>query len=271
MRFILMKHLMNLKTQIGLLAALLCTFVSGCLQVEQTVNLKPDGSGTIVISTVMSKEAMDQIAAFGGANPDNKPKSPVDEMMNEDKAKEQAGKMGEGVKFEKAEKIKTDKGEGAKLTFSFTDINKVKMDVSLGDAAPQKADGKPPVSFQFTKGSPAKLTMTMNQPQKEEKKADDAPEDPNEAQGLAMMQQMIKGMRITMNLNVDGTLVATNATHKDGNKITIMEIPMDELLKDPKKFKASQKAGSFTDAMSILKDVPGLKMETKPNVTVEFK
>ncbi len=258
---------MNLKTLACLLAAFVSTFVSGCLQVEQTVNLKPDGSGTIVISTVMSKETMDQIKAMGGEGQ----KSPIDEMMSEEKAKEQATKMGDGVKFVKAEKIKTDKGEGAKITFSFTDINKVKMDVSLGDAAPQKDDGKPPVSFQFTKGSPAKLTMTMNHPAQDKKPAADVAEDPNEAQGLAMAQQMMKGMRITMNLNVDGTLVATNATHKDGNKITIMDIPMDELLKDPKKFKESQKAGSFTDAMSIFKDVPGLKVEAKPTVTVELK
>jgi hypothetical protein len=261
-----MKQLMNLKTQISLLAAFVCTFVSGCLQVEQTINLKPDGSGTIVISTVMSKEAMDQIKAMGGEGG----KNPLDEMMSEEKAKEQAEKMGEGVKFVKAEKVKTDKGEGAKITFSFADISKVKMDVNLGDAAPQKGDAKPPVSFQFTKGSPAKLTMTMNHPP-QDKKAADAPEDPNEAAGFAMAQQMMKGMRITMNLNVDGTLVATNATHKDGNKITLMDVPMDELLKDPKKFKESQKAGSFTDAMSVFKDVPGLKVESKPTVTVELK
>ena len=267
-----MKPLVKLKSVACILAVFVSTFLAGCLQVEQTVNLKADGSGTIVVSTVMSKEAMQQISSLSALDPEKKQKNPIDEMMSEEKAKHQAAQMGEGVKFVKGEKIKTDKGEGAKLTFSFTDINKVKMDVNLGDAAPtpKGGDAKPPVSFQFTKGSPSKLTMTMNQ-SAPEKKAETAAEDPNEAAGLAMAQQMMKGMRITMNLNVDGTLVATNATHKAGNKITLMDIPMDELLKDPKKFLASQKAGSFTDAMAVFKDVPGLKIETKPTVTVEIK
>jgi uncharacterized lipoprotein YehR (DUF1307 family) len=266
-----MKPLVKLKSVACILAVFVSTFLAGCLQVEQTVNLKADGSGTIVVSTVMTKEAMQQISSLAALDPENKAKNPIDEMMSDEKAKQQAAQLGEGVKFVKAEKIKTDKGEGAKLTFSFTDITKVKMDVNLGDAAPTpKADAKPPVSFQFTKGSPSKLTMTMNQ-SAPEKKAETAAEDPNEAQGLAMAQQMMKGMRITMNLNVDGTLVATNATHKVGNKITLMDVPMDELFKDPKKFAASQKAGSFAEGMAIFKDIPGLKVETKPVVTVEIK
>ena len=268
-----MKPLLKLKSMVCILAALVCTFVSGCLQIDQTINLKPDGSGTIVLTMIMSNEAIQQMSALSGLNPDAKAKSPVDEMMNEAKAKEQAAQLGEGVKFVKIEKVKNASGEGSKVTFSFTDVTKVQFNINMGDVVPggKAAKQKAPVAFQFVKGSPSTLTMTMDQTPPKDQGGVKELEDPNAAQGLEMAKQMMKGMRITMGLNVDGTLVATTATHKVGNKIIIADVPMDELMKDMAKLKASQKAASFGEAMAFFKDIPGMKIETKPTVTVQLK
>lgn len=264
-----MNLLSKFRSVLAALAAVCTTlFLSGCLQVEQIIKVKPDGSGTITMTVVMTNEALKAMAEFskqGGGDA----KSPVDELASEDKAKEQAKKLGEGVKFEKVEKIKNATGEGAKMTFSFTDVTKLKpsMDMQdMGEGGGESSDAA--MSFEFTKGSPAKLVVkTLH------KKGGDAKPDAPEADDAQFQQaaQMMKGMKLTMAIEVEGQLVETDAAHRAGSRLIFAEVPFDELLKDPAKFKAMNKAGEWADAVKVLKEVPGVKVEPKETVTIQFK
>ena len=234
--------------------------LSACFQAEQVINVKPDGTGTVVLTIKMGKEALAQMKALGGdANAD-----PVEQMMKKEEVEGLAKKLGEGVKFEKVEPYKEGEYVGKRATFSFTDINKVKADMNMGPGGGEEA--KDPVTFQFTKGSPA--TLVINCP---EKKPEQKPDDPQEDAQMAAAAAMMKDMKITIAVNVEGTIVSTDAENKEGTRITIVSLPVGEALKDVKRFKAIDRAASWEAAAKLMKEIPGAKVESKPKVSVQIK
>src|SRR5580765_7106256 len=101
------------------LALLAVLGVTGCLQVDKVVKLKPDGSGTVEETVVMSKEVIAQmrqmtsgLGALGGDKPAASGAAPAFNLMDEKKLREAAGKMGVGVTFVSAKPVTTASGEG---------------------------------------------------------------------------------------------------------------------------------------------------------------
>lgn len=249
--------------------------LTGCLQIEKTVKLKPDGSGTVEETLVMSKATLAQMqqmmASFGGDKATAKPP----ELMDEAKLKEAAGKMGEGVTFVSATKISGEQGEGFKAIYAFTDINKLKVDQNPssampGQKPPSEKDKKEPVVFRFTKGSLAELAITLPQPEVKPKK-----EQPPGMEDMAiqMMQQMFKDMKITLAVEVEGAIKETNAEYRDGSRVTLVEMDLNKLLGDPVKLKEVAKANpqSLAEAKALLKSIEGVKIESSPEVKIKFQ
>ena len=262
------------------LAALAGLGFSGCLQIEQVIKLKPDGSGTVEETLLMSKEAvasMQQMASgFGGKADAGK----GFELLDEKKLKEQAAKMGEGVTFVSAKKIDTEKSEGFAAVYAFADINKLKVDQNPGSAMPGPMGGKSPdggkskkeqLLFKFAKGRPAELTITMPKP--DEKAAEKKPQmEGMEDMAMQMMGQMFKDMKVTIAVEVVGTIEETNAEYRDGSRVTLMEMDFNKLLSDPAKFKALAKENPKTlqEAKVLLKGLDGVKVEAAPVVKIKF-
>ena len=175
-------------------------FFSGCFQAEQLINVKPDGTGTIVVTIKMGKEALAQMKALSGGKED-----PLEQMMKKEEAEQMAAKMGEGVKLEKVEPYKEGEFMGKRATFTFTDITKVKADMSMGPDSEENKDQEP-IKFQFTKGNPATLViLSPNKKNKEPKK-----DDPQEDAQMAAAAGMMKDMRLTIAVNVVGTIVSAD-------------------------------------------------------------
>ncbi|MGB8167056.1 MAG: hypothetical protein WCF18_06160 [Chthoniobacteraceae bacterium] len=272
-------------------AFLTMLLLPGCLQQEKVIKLKTDGSGTVEETMVMSKEVIAQMKQMtegfgsllqGKGKADATPASPF-QIMDEKKLREAAEKMGEGVTFVSATPVTTATGEGFKAIYAFTDINTLKIDQNPGGNMPgadnplmQKANKtkKEPVKFEFTKGSPASLTVKLPQP-----KTSDLPKDrpavPAGGQDMAgmMMQQMFKDMKISLAIEVAGRIVQTNAEYKDATRVTLMEMDFNKVLANPEKFKALTAAQPKTieEAKALVKGVDGIKAETQPTVTMKFQ
>ncbi len=273
------------------LALIAILFLPACLQQEKVIKLKTDGSGTVEETMVMSKEVVAQMkqmtegfgsllqgkdkAGGGGAAPF--------QIMDEKKLREAAEKMGDGVTFVSATPVTTPMGEGYKAIYAFTDINKLKVDQNPGDNMPgadnpmlQKANKtkKEPVKFEFTKGSPASLTVKLPQP-KPGDLPKERPQMPAGGQDMAgmMMQQMFKDMKISLAIEVAGRIVQTNAEYKDATRVTLMEMDFNKVLANPEKFQALTAAQPKTieEAKGLVKGVDGIKAETQPVVTVKFQ
>jgi hypothetical protein len=85
-------------------------------------------------------------------------------------------------------------------------------------------------------------------------------------QAMAMMKVMMAGMFVDVSLDVDGRIVKTDAPYVQGSRVTLMQVDFDKLLADEASLMKLQKA---TD-IKALAGVPGLKVLTTPNVSVEF-
>ena len=263
-----------------LLFACVSAFVlSGCLQIEKVVKVKPDGSGTVEETLVMAKSALEGMKQMaGGLTGDKAGNSKVADLFNETKLKDAAQQMGEGVTFVSSTKISSEQGEGYKAVYAFQDINKLKVDQNPGSTMPSPGDGQgkdskkkqEPVVFRFTKGSPAELSITMPQPEVKPKK--EQPEG-MEDMAMQMMRQMLKDMKIVLTVEVVGEIKETNAEYRDGSRVTLMEMDMNKLFADPEKFKALARANPQTlqEGKELLKGVDGVKIESAPEVKIKFQ
>ena len=258
-------------------STLIALVLPGCLQSETTVHLNKDGSGTLVEQTTLGSQMMamlEQMSAIGG----DKGKDPVGEMFSEEKAKAKAATLGEGVTLEKVEPLDVKGNKGARTTYHFADINKLKISTGdaiknmspMGDQAPAAAKQNP-IAFAYAGG-----TLTVTLPELEKPAADapmpaDAPE--GNPQMEAMMKQMLGDMTMSVKVVIEPGIAETDATFRDANTITLVDLEMSKLLEKPDSLKklTSAPKDNPAAAMELLKGLDGVKMETKKVVTVKLK
>jgi hypothetical protein len=268
--------------------SLAMVFLSGCFQEKTVIRVNPDGSGTVEEQMLLSKKLVAQLEemmkGFGGEGDDTKAK-PM-ELFEPAKLKEQARKMGQGVTYRSGKKVETADYTGYTATFAFTDISKLKISQQSGDALGDtggKDDGSTPVTFRFAKGTPATLTVIMPKEKKAEAPKDKvatatatpaAPDAPGEMdEETRKMMELFLGMRYTLEVEVNGSVVSSNATHRDGKRITLVDFDLAKLGEMAAKMEKLNKlkGGLFDDPRALVKEFPGLKMELNDKLTVVFR
>lgn len=253
---------------LGLIAALA---LPSCLQNETTISLKKDGSGTILEETLLGAQMMQMMTQFAQpGQPD-----PIAEMFSEDKGKEKATQYGEGVEYVKTEMFEKDGRKGARVHFKFADINKVSANPSgsmdalqgPGEEVDKDEKAKESVKFSYADG---KLKIIVPPADFEDMAADEAEENPQQE---AMMMQMIADMRLTIKLQIPDGIEETNASHVDGNSITLFDVQVGKMIAQKDKLKAISETAKTDEnaAKEAFGKIDGVKVETKDDVTVTLK
>ncbi len=256
----------------SLMLVLAGVLASGCIRSTTKIELKADGSGTILQENAVSAQALAMIKSFAASKPDDK--QPAPEIFSREQAVKTAEAM--GVTFVSGEPIKTGELEGYRARYSFDDITKVKVNMQQGpdSLVPAAAEKEPPFGFSFARGAASSL-LTIQMP---EQKPGGSPfpgmpgggspdGDPAMAtQALAMMKMMMQGMFLDVSLAVDGRIIKSNANHVQGSTITLLQVDFDKLLADETAFKRLEGAKELKELGSI----PGLKIATEPKLIVEF-
>ncbi len=265
-------------------AMAVCVVLAGCFQVETTVRVNLDGSGTVEENMLLSGEMveqMDQMAkAFAGPEEKTKPFS----LYDPQKLRERAAGMGEGVAFVSGEPVEKEGFKGYRAIYSFKDINKLKLsrkaDGPMSDSTVSKDGDEKPIQFRFTPGREARLVVIQPQAEKttQQPAADSAPQSVKE-QKAAMtpdqekaMVEMLKGMKFSLDIEVNGTITESNATYRNGNRITLFELDLGRMVMDAEKLELLKKAepASPEEAKEILKALPGFKMELNDPLELVF-
>jgi hypothetical protein len=252
--------------------------MSGCFQSETVINLKPDGSGTIQETFLLNSQFAQMMQSMSGTSGKNKQQFNV---FDEQELKQQAGKLGEGVEYVKGTAVSTDEFEGYKAVYSFDDISKLTLNKNRGKAMPSGQDQQMEiVEFDFKKGKIALLTVVFPQPasdKTETQKKDSMPADQmteqQEEMMIEQMKQMFKGMHVSVQLNIIGEILDTNASYRSGSAITLMDVHFQQLLDNPGKIRKlmQSRSSGAADIKEILQDIPGVKAESKERVKVKFK
>ena len=304
------KHLFIGLTVIFLLA------LTGCIQVDTLIKVKPDGSGVIEETVLMNKvfvqqmEAMaeemakqmgqqmeqetDQQVSDGTKQGEpQKEKGPQEEpekfdIFNEKELKKRASELGEGVTYLSGSKIVTDDSEGYKAIYAFKDIQKIRINQNPGEkvpsgpqqGGPDSQKKKEHITFIYTQGKPAELIIKLPAQKPEEKSEDtpavETPAPPDDQQNEAMMAQMkelFEGLKIAVAVEVEGKILETNATYRDGSKVTLMELDFGKLIEMGDKFKELSLAQpeSLEATKQFMKDIPGIKVESQEEIKITFQ
>lgn len=286
----IMKRISFLLASIGAMLAL-----NSCLQNEVTITVKADGSGTVVEETVFGAQMSAMMGGLGGLGGEEgaAQEDPLAEMFSEEKAKEKAAKMGEGVTVAKVEKIDKDGKKGGRVTYAFKDVNKLKYSLSSGMDALESMGGDMPGAEDAgggeeadDKGDPLrfkmegkKLTVILPQPDEDAKVPEvDIPEkeeeqSPEDAQAEAMAKAMFADMKMSVKLKIDPAIAKCDATHVEGNTITLMEMNFGKLMEDEKGMRLlDQMEGKKPEEVAkLVEGIKGVKFETKEKITVDVK
>lgn len=269
-------------------ALLLSLSLAGCFQVDQKITLAPDGSGTLEETFMISSMIAGSMSALSdgmGEQPEaaeSKDKTPPAKksMFKEEDIRKKAEGYGEGVRFVKMERIANAQFEGYKAVYSFSNINKVRLDQGnpgMPGQAPQASDAAAKgTTFLFTPGKTAKLIV--KQPKKELSAAEAAPDKPTATaetppEQLAMMRQMFNGLRVSSSLIIKGKVINSNATHRTGSTIILADIDFSKILDKPELLAkmASLPPGDQSAAMAMMKELPGMKIDMNEELQVSFK
>ena len=253
----------------ALLAVLAGALASGCLKSTTTIELKTDGSGTIVQENAVTAEALAMIKGFA-ASQNSKEAAP--DIFSQEQALKTAETM--GVTFVSGEPIKTGGMEGYRARYRFDDISKLKINMQQGpdSLVPAAAEKEAPFGFSFSRGATSSL-LTIQMPTQGIGGA--LPGMPGggvdgdkaqAAQALAMMKMMMKGLFLDVSLAVDGRIIKSNANHVQGSTITLLQVDFDKLLADEAGLKRLEAAKDARE----LADIPGLKIATDPKLVIEF-
>ncbi|HEB32379.1 MAG TPA: hypothetical protein ENI15_16155 [Spirochaetes bacterium] len=271
------------------LAKWLCAIVvvfslTGCIESKILIKVNTDGSGEIVETFLMSKEMLQMMAGLSALGEEGEePEMP--DLLDMDKLKEKTGTMGEGVTFASAEKVSTDKAQGYKAVYQFSDINKIMINQNPDENVPQPpAEGedepvKEFITFKFAKGTKSKpAVLTIINPQKESRQEAVAPDktapiSDQEAMMMDIFKETFRDMKIDVAVEVNGKIVKTNAEHVDGRRVVLMELDFSKIVENEEALRtlAMSKNESLENTKAVMAKIPGIRVELKDKVEVQFK
>jgi hypothetical protein len=258
----------------------LAVLLSGCINSGTLVRIKPDGSGTIEQTMLVNLQVIKGLmATMGGSGRMTESGG----ALNEEEFKRTAQRM--GVRPVSLTPLKQNGFEGGKAVFAFDDITKVRLDqdpqmpgASRGGSS--GGAGSAPIRFGFSRaGGASVLTIAVDEKQAAAAAADagvtpGAIPDTVDPAMLQMMKTMFQGFKVAIDLELEGTIVRTNADYVSGSRITLLELDIAQALDDESKLNAV--ASKIRPGMTIseirphLADVNGVKIN-KPSLTVEFR
>ncbi len=260
-----------------LLTAVLFT---GCLEVNTTIHLNKDGSGTLEESVLMSSQVIEMISAFAASFDSTGTDTASFSLFREDQLIADTAKYGTGVEYVSGRELKQDGKEGYNVVYAFRNINDLKINqnpnskIDMEGVEFEEDTAREFLYFNFDKGNPSELTIRMPSMNDQTVSNEVAAEDTSSAntEGMDELLKLMKGMRVSLTLDVNGSITQTNASYVNGSSITLFDINFNDLLDNPEKLKMfrQQNPKSLGEIKKIVENLPGVKVELNNPVHIKF-
>jgi len=247
----------------------------GCFQLATVVHVKGDASGTVEQRLVFSPAALTQIKQFGTlGGSSGRSADPTSEAQ----ARADAARLGPGATFVSSRAISNDEGwQGRASVYAFTDINQLRVNPQPPPpgGVTVRADGidsrGKAITFTLDRRDNGNAVLTIQVPLPE-LPAGGLPSRGNTSASdqIAFLKQVFGGARAAVAVEPAGTLVRTNSRFVDGPRVTLLDVDLDELLKDETLLPRVQAAKSADELKTVLEGAPGLKINFDRAITIEF-
>lgn len=256
-------------------------FFTGCLEVDTTIHLNKDGSGTLEETVLMSSQVVQMLASFANSFDSTAADSNSFSLFKEDELKSDTVKYGSGIKYISGKEIKENGKEGYTALYSFDDINKLEINqnpnskIDMGGMEVDEDTTQEFLHFNFIPGESS--ILTINSPLNKDKSVSNEEVSNDSAsadmKGMDEFLKLMKDMHISLKLDVKGNITRTNASYVNGSEITLFDINFNGLLENPEKLKMFKQENpkNIEDIKEIMKDIPGIKVELNNKVTVIFE
>lgn len=274
--------------------------LNGCMKQFVVIHVQPDGSGQIHETFQMNAELVDLFMegvgeAFGGEGAEE-PETP--DLQWQENAAEKAGQYGEGVRLVQTTEEEREGWIVCTAVYAFDDVTQLKPQPPKQQTEePGRAGIEWKMGTEDTVGVLAQFTLTrrddgtselvMRMPEPQQQEPDQAPDEEPGAEGgdemedeaaQEMLKELFKGMEMMVAVECGTEVLETNATHCEGNRITLAHVIFDEimaLMDDPEKMEALEELGpepsNWLEAQELLGEIAGLKIEPQPEVRVRFR
>ena len=256
--------------------ALAALATCGCFQSTTLIRVNADGSGTIEQTTIVTNAALRQLRQFAAMSDD---KGKASDFFSTSHAEHIAEAFGSNVTVASSTRIKTADGEGSKTIFAFPDINELRLKREGTDTEALGMVEAPQVRFALTNeaNGDSLLRITLPPTKRAASPATTAPAGSGgrpqsriPPEQLAMVKQIFAGMRVAIAIEPAGHLVKTSCPFVDGGKVTLVDVEFDQLLANDAAFSRLQTARSIEDVRVAMREIPGLKVNLDPEITIEF-
>ena len=256
-------------------------FFTGCLEVDTTIHLNKDGSGTLEESVLLSSQVIEMISSFATSFDSTSADTNKFSIFKEDELIADTAKYGSGVKYISGKEVKENGKEGYTAIYSFKDINKLKINqnpnskIDMGGIAVNEDSAKEYLRFGFIPGTPAILTIkTALDKNKNISNEEVSNQDTtsSEFKGMDEFLKLMKDMHIALKLDINGNITQTNASYVNGSEITLFDINFNGIFDNPEKLKKfkQQNPKNIEEFKELMKGIPGIKIELNNNVSVRF-
>jgi hypothetical protein len=270
-------HLLHMSLVRRALAAVAILPLAGCFQSSTVIRVKADGSGTIEQRTLVTDAALDQLRAFailGGGAAAN-----AVDPTSEAQARSMAASIGPGVTYLSSTPVKINKAQGRDSIYAFTDIAQLRISEQppVPGGVSLRAQGlntdSEPITFAVTRQPDGNVLLRIMVPRPSvlpiPTGANGAPMPPSLEQ-IEMVKQVLAGARLTVAIEPEGRLVQTSSAFVDGNRVTLIDVDIDQAASDPDLVRKLQSPRTFEEAKAAINSVSGFKITLDPEISITF-
>jgi hypothetical protein len=242
---------------------------AGCFHMTTTLSVRGDGSGTIDHKMLVTNAGIAQLKQFGAlAGGRGQPIDPI----SEEQARSLAASIGPGVTYVGSTPTSSPTGQGRDATYAFTDVSQLR--ISPAPAVPAGLPTRPgltadsrPITFSLTHEANGNAVLHIHVPEPDFLGTLSTPAAANQ---LAAIKMLLGGARVSLMAEPTGTLVRTTSQYVEGSRVTLLDIDLDQILKDEESIAKLQSAKTQEEAQAILEHLAGLKIDLTREITIEF-
>jgi len=245
----------------------------GCFQMTTVVSVNGDGSGTIDHTMLITKAALAQLRQFAALSGG---RGQSIDLVSEEQARANAATLGPGVTYVSSAPIDTPLAQGRRATYAFTDISQ--LHISEQPAAPAGVSVKTkdlstdsaPITLTMTHEASGNAVLHIRLPEPSLPTGFGGSDAAARTQQLAMVRTLLAGARILIAVEPQGALVKTSSPYVDGQRVTLVDVDLDQLLGNDALIARLQATTSADEIRAAVKDAPGVKITLDHEVTIEF-
>jgi hypothetical protein len=254
---------------VALLAAALAS--GACFQMTTVLKVSGDGSGTITHRMVYTNAALAQLRQFAAVAGGGR--GQAFDPLSEQQARDMAASIGAGVTYVGSTPVTSPAAQGRESTFAFTDVSQLRISTQpatpggLSINAPGLTTTSESITFSLTHEPDGNAVVHIHVP---EPNFLDALGSPAAAGQIGMIKTMLAGAHLLLMAEPAGDVVRTSSPYIDGQRVTLLDVDLDEVLKDETLLPRLQAAKTQDEAKAIVQAAQGLKINLDRDITIEF-